>query len=162
MNKKKKKTKSYDKLHIGWIDKKIKDIRRNKVTVVTLYEDDQDEKNKKEFDDYLDKFEESDFEKQQSFNSSFKKMMKLSDENGKLELTEVPYDRNSLKSEDSFLVDRGDAIIIWVGSKASISEKRFARFFANKYVNTESRNPSMPVYITSETKAGKELEKCFS
>ena len=147
---------------MGCIAQKIKDIRHNKVTVVTLYEDDQDEKNKKEFDDYLDKFEESDFEKQQSFNSSFKKMMKLSDENGKLELTEVPYDRNSLKSEDSFLVDRGDAIIIWVGSKASISEKRFARFFANKYVNTESRNPSMPVYITSETKAGKELEKCFS
>ena len=157
-----KKANSYEKFHMGCIAQKIKDIRHNKVTVVTLYEDDQDEKNKKEFDDYLDKYEESDFEKQQSFNSSFKKMMKLSDENGKLELTEVPYDRNNLKSEDSFLVDRGDAIIIWVGSKASISEKRFARFFANKYVNTESRNPSMPVYITSETKAGKELEKCFS
>jgi gelsolin len=157
-----KKSNSYEKFHIGCLAQKIKDIRHNKVTVVTLYEDEQDEKERKEFDDYLDKYEESDFETQQSFNSSFKKMMKLSDENGKLELTEVPYDRNSLKSEDSFLVDRGDAIIIWVGSKASQKEKRFARIFANKYISTESRNASMPVYITNEAKAGKELEKCFS
>ena len=157
-----KKSNSYEKFHMGCLAQKIKDIRHNKVTVVTLYEDLQDEKDKKEFDDYLDKYEESDFETQQSFNSSFKKMMKLSDENGRLELTEVPYDRNSLKSEDSFLIDRGDAIIIWVGSKASQSEKRFARYFANKYINTETRNPLMPVYIASEAKAGKELEKCFS
>jgi len=157
-----KKSNSFEKFHMGCLAQKIKDVRHNKVTVVTLYEDVPDEKNKKEFDDYLDKYEESDFETQQSFNSSFKKMMKLSDENGRLELTEVTYGRNSLKSEDSFLIDRGDAIIIWVGSKASQSEKRFARFFANKYVSTESRNPQMPVYITSESKAGKEFEKCFS
>ena len=157
-----KKSNSFEKFHMGCLAQKIKDVRHNKATVITLYEDVPDEKNKKEFDDYLDKYEESDFETQQSFNSSFKKMMKLSDENGRLELTEVPYGRNSLKSEDSFLIDRGDAIIIWVGSKASQSEKRFARFFANKYVSTESRNPQMPVYITSESKAGKEFEKCFS
>ena len=157
-----KKSNSFEKFHMGCLAQKIKDIRYNKVTVVTLYEDIQDEKNKKEFEEYMDKYEESELEAQQSFNSSFKKMMKLSDENGRLELTEVPYGRNSLKTEDSFLIDRGDAIIIWVGSKASLSEKRFARFFANKYVITEARNPLMPVYITNEAKAGNELEKCFS
>lgn len=146
---------------VAW-PKKIKETRHNKVEVITLYEDMKDDKEKKEFDDYLDKYEESDFETLQSFNSSFKKMMRLSDEKGKLELNEVPYARNSLKSEDSFLVDRGDAIIIWIGSKASKNEKRYARFFANKYISTESRNSQMPVYITTEDKAGEEFEKCFS
>ena len=144
-----KKANSYEKFHMGCIAQKIKDIRHNKVTVVTLYEDLQDEKDKKEFDDYLDKYEESGFETQQSFNSSFKKMMKLSDENGKLELTDVEYKKESLVSQDSFLIDRGDAIIIWIGKEASKKEKKFAKFYANKYISKENRN-GLSVIIVNE------------
>ena len=155
------KANGFEKFHIGCIAQRIKDLRHQKVTVITLYEDSIDEKSKKEFDEYLEKYEQNDFERMESFNSSFKKMMKLSDENGHLELTEVPYKKDSLKTEDSFLIDRGDAIIIWIGKKASQKERRFARLFAKKYVNKETRNPLMPVYVVSEGKVGKEFEKCY-
>lgn len=156
------KSNSFEKFHIGCLAQKIKDLRHNKVTIITLYEDTDDEKNKKEFDDFMEKYEENDFETKMSFNSSFKKMMKLSDESGKLELSEVPYSKDSLKHEDSFLIDRGDAIIIWTGSSASQKEKRFARVYAQKYMSTENRNSLMPIYVISEGKVGKEFEKCFS
>ena len=69
-----------------------------------------------------------------------KKMMKLSDSNGKLEMSNVEYAKHSLKSEDAFLIDRGDNIFIWVGNGASKNEKRFGLIYAKKYQNQEKRN----------------------
>ena len=87
-------------------------------------------------------------------------MMKLSDENGKLELTDVEYKKENLVSQDSFLIDRGDAIIIWIGKEASKKEKKFAKFYANKYISKENRN-GLSVIIVNEGKLSSELDKCF-
>ena len=101
-------------------------------------------------------------EKQESVIEVDKKvMMKLSDENGKFEMSEVPYNKDSLKSQDSFLVDRGDALVIWIGKEASKNEKKFARFYANKYIKQENRSSKLPIYIINEGRVSQELDKCF-
>ena len=162
-----KKSNSFEKFHMGCLAQKIKDMRHNKITLITLYEDSTDAidiKNKKEFDEFMEKYEEEDIpEKQESVIEVDKKvMMKLSDENGKFEMSEVPYNKDSLKSQDSFLVDRGDALIIWIGKEASKNEKKFARFYANKYIKQENRSSKLPIYIINEGRVSQELDKCFN
>ena len=101
----------------------------------------------------MEKYEEQDIlEKKESIYEGPKKMLKLSDENGKFELTEVTYSRDSLDSKDSFLVDRGDALVIWVGKDASKNEKKYARFYAKKYITKEQRSSNLPIFVTIEGK----------
>ena len=161
-----KKSNSFEKFHMGCLAQKIKDIRHNKVTIITIYEDsneNNDLKNKAEFDEFMEKYEEEEeLGKKESFNDGNKKMMKLSDANGKFEMSEVPYSKDSLLSQDSFLVDRGDGIIIWIGKEASTNEKKYARFYANRYITQEKRSIKLPIYVTNEEKNSKELEKCFN
>ena len=162
-----KKSNSFEKFHMGCLAQKIKDMRHNKITLITIYEDSTDKndiKNKKEFDEFMEKYEEEDIpEKQESIIEVDKKtMMKLSDENGKFEMTEIPYDKDNLKSQDSFLVDRGDALIIWIGKEASKNEKKYARFYANKYIKQEKRSSKLPIYIINEGRVSQELDKCFN
>jgi gelsolin len=162
-----KKSNSFEKFHMGCLAQKIKDMRHNKITLITIYEDSTDAidiKNKKEFDEFMEKFEEEDIpEKQESVIEVDKKvMMKLSDENGKFEMSEVPYNKDSLKSQDSFLVDRGDALVICIGKECSKNEKKFARFYANKYIKQENRSSKIPIYIINEGRVSQELDKCFN
>ena len=113
---------------MAYFAKRIRDLRHNKVTVINVYEDCKDNidlKNKAEFEEFMKKYEEEVIsEKRQSIYVGDKKMMKLSDESGEFKMTEVPFDKNSLKTEDSFLIDRGDAIVIWIGKEASAKEKK--------------------------------------
>ena len=156
----------FEKFHMGCLAQKIKNIRNDKVTLISIYEDNTeniDLKNQKEFDEFMEKYEEEDKpEKKPSFYEGPKKMMKLSDENGKLEMSEVPYSKDSLLSNDSFLIDRGDALIIWVGKEASKKEKKFARFYAKKYIQQEKRSSSLPTLVMNEGKNSKELDNCFN
>lgn len=161
-----KKSNSFEKFHMGCLAQKIKDLRHNKVVIITIYEDSTDStdvSNKKEFDEFMEKYEEEDvFEKKESVDDGFRKMMKLSDENGKFEMSEVTYSKDSLLSQDSFLVDRGDALIIWIGKQASANEKRYAKYYAKKYITQENRKKNLPIFVTNEEKHSKELEKCFN
>ena len=160
-----KKSNSFEKFHMGCLAQKIKDLRHNKVTIITIYEDSNesnDLKNKAEFDEFMEKYEEEEeLEKKESFYDGNKKIMKLSDENGKFEMNEVPFSKDSLLSKDSFLIDRGDAIVIWIGKEASTNEKKYARFYANRYIAQEKRSTKLPIFVTNEGKNSKELEKCF-
>ena len=156
----------FEKFHMGCLAQKIKNIRNNKVNLISIYEDNTDNidlKNKKEFDEFMEKYEEENKpEKKESFYEGTKKMMKLSDENGKFEMSEVPYSKDSLSTKDSFLIDRGDSLIIWIGKEASKKEKKFARFYAKKYIKQEKRSDQLPILVTNEGKNNKELNKCFN
>ena len=160
------KSNSFEKFHMGCLAKKINNLRNNKVTLITIYEeckDNIDLKNKKQFDEFMDKYEVEDApEKKESFFVGERRMMKLSDETGKFEMSEIAYSRDNLETKDSFLIDRGDALIIWVGKEASKKEKKFARFYAKKYINKEKRSANLPIFVTNEGKHSQELEKCFS
>ena len=162
-----KKSNSFEKFHMGCLAQKIKDVRHNKVSLITIYEDSKDDndiKNKKEFDELMEKYqEEEELEKKESIvNEGSKKIMRLSDETGNFEMKEVPYSKESLLSKDSYLIDRGDVLLIWIGKEASANEKKYARFYANRYIIQENRKTNMPIFITNEEKNSKELEKCFN
>ena len=62
-----------------------------------------------------------------------KKMFKLSDAEGQLTMTEVPFAKTSLDTNDTFLIDNGKMIYIWCGKKSSKQEKRLGIPFAQKY-----------------------------
>lgn len=157
---------SFEKFHLSCMVEKIKEVRQNKAIIVSIDEscdlNENDLKNKDEFEEFLKKFEENiqETDEQNKIDKNYKKMMKLSDENGKLELTDVEYKKESLVSQDSYLIDRGDAIIIWIGKEASKKEKKFAKFYANKYINKENRN-ELSIIVVNEGKLSSELDKCF-
>jgi hypothetical protein len=61
------------------------------------------------------------------------KMWRVSNVKGQTFFTEVPWARDSLKSEYVFLLDTWDNIYIWRGKKASAREKFDATIIARKY-----------------------------
>jgi len=69
---------------------------------------------------------------------------KLSDSTGKLELTEVPFAKSSLSSDDVFIIDNGAEIVAWIGSKTSNTEKTSALKVSEQYLKDYSR----PVYLS--------------
>ena len=150
---------SFEKFHLSCMVEKIKEVRQNKSIIISIDEscelNEHDLKNKHEFEENIQETEE-----QNKIDKNYRKMMKLSDENGKLELTDVEYKKESLVSQDSFLIDRGDAIIIWIGKEASKKEKKVAKFYANKHISKENRN-GLSVIIVNEGKLSSELDKCF-
>ena len=157
---------SFEKFHLSCMVEKIKEVRQNKAIIISIDEscelNENDVKHKNEFEEFLQKFEEDikETDEQNKIDKNYRKMMKLSDENGKLELTDVEYKKESLVSQDSFLIDRGDAIIIWIGKEASKKEKKFAKFYANKHISKENRS-GLSVIIVNEGKLSSELDKCF-
>ena len=88
------------------------------------------------------------------------KMMILKDNDGKIEMNEVSFGKDNLKSEDTILIDRGDCIIIWIGKNAG-NEKKFGIVFARKYQNDENRNRHLPILQIREGKMQKEIDACF-
>lgn len=94
-------------------------------------------------------------------NVCVKKMFRLSDEQGKLALVNVDYSKDNLDSNDAFLIDRGDALLIWIGSKVSKSEKKFASVYAKKYLNQEDKSESIKIILIHEGKLQEEIDKSF-
>lgn len=78
---------------------------------------------------------------------SEKVVMKLSDEKGELEFTEVArgkISRSMLDSKDVFVVDVGNEIFAWVGKDASKDEKRMALHYAQMYLKKAGRPAFLP------------------
>ena len=88
------------------------------------------------------------------------KMMLLNDNDGKIEMKEINFGKENLKSDDTILIDRGDCIIIWIGKNAG-NEKKFGIVFARKYQNDENRNRHLPILQIREGKMQKEIDACF-
>lgn len=73
-----------------------------------------------------------------------KKMFKISDASGELEMTDVGFDA-SLASSDAFVVDVGSRVFVWVGKDASKNEKRIAMRYATDYLARHGRPMHTPV-----------------
>ena len=89
-------------------------------------------------------------------------MLKLKIEDMKLDIEDVKFDKSSLDSKDSFLIDRGDAIFIWIGKDSNKLEKKFAIVFGQKYLKSKSRAACVPIIILEEGKLQEEIDKCFA
>eukprot|EP00732_Lithocolla_globosa_P002614 Lithocolla_globosa_v1_NODE_1768_length_2349_cov_6183.342633.p1 type:complete len:368 gc:universal NODE_1768_length_2349_cov_6183.342633:1215-2318(+) len=69
-----------------------------------------------------------------------KKLFMVSDASGKLEMTKCKtVAKSELKSEEVFILDRGDAILVWTGSGASDAEKANALYYAQQYCKENKR-----------------------
>ena len=164
------KSNGYEKFHGAVLAEKIKSKRNNKINIITLDEGMNSKNNieaQKEFDSYIKRYEqdyESTLEKTQgiNFDKDFKKLMRLAEENGNFSFKEEVYSKNSLESKDTFVIDRGDAVVVWIGNKTSKNEKRFARYYAIRYLREMKRNPSLPTIIVIDGKLNPEFDKCFN
>ena len=94
-------------------------------------------------------------------NKYVKILLKLVESDGKYEMTNVPYEKESLKSDGTFLIDRGDVIFIWVGKDAKGEEKKYGIVFARKYQLEQQRNKHLPIIQCPEGKFKKEIDACF-
>ena len=93
---------------------------------------------------------------------NFKKLLKLIENNGNYEMTEMPYQKDTLKSDGIFLIDRGDVIFIWCGKDSKGEEKKFGIVFARKYQLEQNRNKHLPIIQCPEGKFQKEIDASFS
>merc|ERR1719245_85134 len=79
---------------------------------------------------------------------SEKSLWQLSDESGKLTFSEVAkgkVTKDKLVSDDVFIFDVGSEVFVWVGSKASKTEKKQGMVFASKYLKEQNRPAFLPV-----------------
>jgi len=72
-----------------------------------------------------------------------KVLFRLSDASGKFEFTEVAkgagVTRKHLDSNDVFILDTGAEVYAWVGSKASVGERKKALSFAQEYITKHGK-----------------------
>ncbi|CAM9522754.1 unnamed protein product [Chrysoparadoxa australica] len=95
-----------------------------------------------------------------------KKLLKLSDESGSLELSEVAsgdsVSKDLLDTNDVFLLDdRGLALFVWVGDGASKDERAQAFQHANEYITKTGLSWGTPVSRVTESGTSKAFENCF-
>ena len=163
---------SFEKYHGSYICELIKKNRHGKVEIISIDEDDKtcsNIDNEEEFYSYFDKTKASPFSKAFLRRTvtirerlENRVMMKLSDDDGSLKFTKVEYSKQNLKSNDAFLIDRGDEIVIWIGKEASRNEKRFAFAYGKKYLLTNKNNANIPIITVHEGKLQDEVDKCFT
>ena len=72
----------------------------------------------------------------------------MSDAKGSLQITPegkgiIP--RSKLDTNDVFLLDVGNEVLVWVGKKASANEKRNAMASAQKYLLDKKRPLALPI-----------------
>ena len=109
----------YEKFHGAVLAEKIKAKRNYKINIITIDEGILSKNNveaQKEFDNFIKRYEQSsenDLEKNEAinFDVNYKKLMKLSDEEGNFTFYEKEYSKNSLESKDTFVIDRGNAVV---------------------------------------------------
>lgn len=74
-----------------------------------------------------------------------KKLFKVSDADGSLDMDEVDDFNAELSSSDAFIVDVGSRVFVWVGKEASKNERRIAMRFATDYLARLGRPLHTPV-----------------
>ena len=90
-----------------------------------------------------------------------RKMFRLSDAQGTLTMTEVKFAKESLDTNDAFLIDNGKMIYIWCGLKASRDEKRFGLPYAKKYRETLGEAIFCPIVLINEGSTKFSIDKAF-
>ena len=169
------KSNNFEKFHGSSVCQKIKSDRNGKPVIEEVEEGEkEDEINKLFLDERIEKRNKKinlrsrnprmkmslglpkDMEK-----GCVKKMKELFDVDQKLELKDVEFKKDNLKSDGCFLIDRGDVLFIWVGKDSNFSGKRFGVAFARKYQNEEKRNRHLPIIEVREGQLQDEIDECF-
>lgn len=149
----------------------IKGERSGKSSSEVIDEDDDDSKT---IDMYLTKCRENDGDEDDDDNDDdiddsqmdiprTKKLFKLSDASGELEMdmiaeTDGRLNKSDLNSADVFLIDTGTECIIWIGRRASSREKSNGIPYAHNYLKTTSH----PLISVTCLKDGAENDSFWS
>ncbi|CAH8549874.1 unnamed protein product [Heterobilharzia americana] len=90
-----------------------------------------------------------------------KAIYRVSDENGKMEISlvcENALPRSSLSANDVYLIDTGNSLFVYIGEKCSTEEKRDALSHAHDYLQ-KTNHPLSPITVVSNNRPSKELNK---
>lgn len=92
-------------------------------------------------------------------------LFRLSDRSGQMKFQEVArgddVSASLLDSTDVFILDTGDHCYAWIGSSASVDERRSAMQYAHNYLVT-SKNPIQPVTCLSEGQRNQDFTKAIN
>jgi len=94
-----------------------------------------------------------------------KRLLQVSDESGRLQMTEVAsgsFSPSDLNSDDVFIVDTEQAVFIYIGRGASKQEREQAFKVANDYLVKSSRPFTTPVIRVVEGASNSQFEGAFS
>jgi len=94
-----------------------------------------------------------------------KRLMKVSDESGRLQMTEIAsgsFSRSDLNSDDVFIVDTEQAVFVYIGRGASKQEREQAFKTANEYLVKYGRPFTAPVIRVVEGASNSQFEGAFS
>lgn len=128
----------------------LKSERYGKATVEVL--DDPVEPENEFFGFFKDDAVKEDLTKYSS--ADVKKLLRLSDATGSMELSEVAsgnIEKSMFESSDVFIFDKKDHCYVWIGSGASADERKGWAMYAHKYLSS-SDNPVKPVTAVNEGK----------
>lgn len=89
-----------------------------------------------------------------------KTLLRVSDQSGCLTMTTIkddePVTLADFKTEDVFILDRGDQCFVWIGNEASASERKNGIVYATKYLN-ETDHKHAPIIVVREDQASSEF-----
>jgi len=111
---------------------------------------DEDDDNNEFYSALTGEMDEADDETEESTAET--KLYKLSDMEGELKLTEVktgPITESDLSSDDVYFIDTRKEMFVWLGSKASIEERRNAMSRSHDLLKTTD-HPLVPVSVYPE------------
>jgi len=95
-----------------------------------------------------------------------KKLFRLSDTSGTFTFESVAEGNNVNKSllvtNDAFIFDAGNHIFVWLGSKASAGEKKYALRYAQEYTRTNDRPSVLPISLIPEGRETEAFNKAFN
>jgi len=96
-------------------------------------------------------------------NTSPKKMFRVSDNSGKLEMTKCDgFGSSFLDTNDVFVCDFGNEIFVWVGNGASAAEKANGMAYATQYLADNKRPKRFPITVVKEGAYSPSFEKTMA
>lgn len=145
----------FEKQKGATLSRAIDDERAGKPEVVVI-EGGEKSKEEEEFFSYFGGYPEEELPEEDGCDMSWesnstKALYKLSDEEGKLQMTKIDeISREAFTSDDVFIYDIGCEVFAWVGKGASDGERRGAMANASNYLQENNRPNWLPVSIIFE------------
>jgi len=91
-------------------------------------------------------------------------LQQISDASGVTEIKEVcrgKLDKSKLNSDDSFILDAGGQVFVWIGNGSTKNEKREAMAHAVRYLSNQGRAADIPIARVSEGQEPPEFWQAF-
>lgn len=77
----------------------------------------------------------------------------------KMKYVQVPFEKESLESDNAFIADLGDEFLVWVGSGANVKERMMAGKWAHQF--DAERAGAQPIYYYDEGEDEEFMDKCW-